>query len=137
MRNKNNEENKGRLAVSEKRSYHVTANVSQKNHAELKKIANGWGVGSGPVLRKLIKHVISGKILLLDLLRLSKKKNEKEDFTSLSYSERHKTVCARLTEGENIEFHIISNNWDFAPGTLARLLVQFFLEMEDKDSIWI
>jgi hypothetical protein len=130
MKIKNDEEKESGSSSIEKKFRNVTARVPVRRYIEFKKIANSWGIGSGAVLRKLINHVVLEKISLLDLLRLS----NTEVF--VRGKGQYKTICARLSEREIREFCAISEEWDFAPGTLAKLLVQYFLEIDDKDSLW-
>jgi hypothetical protein len=112
----------------------VTARIAPEKGRQMKIFTARWGLGSGTVLRRLIKLVIAGQIRLLDLLRLMDM--EDEEGTSEKSVRKVKSICARLSEEENAEFCAIVTNWDFSPGTLARLLVQYFLELKDKESVW-
>jgi hypothetical protein len=130
-----NRKTKGRLPLpfSEKRNHNVTATVFKSDGEEIQKFAAQWGIGSGTILRRLVKHLNAKRISLFDLLNLNTKNNNK------SKEEKNKnkvTINARLTESEIMDFYMIASEWDFAPGALTRLLVCYFNQLPDKNSLW-
>jgi hypothetical protein len=128
--------NRGRLPLPlpEKRCYRVTATISENYRTEMQKYANQWGIGCGTILRRMVKNVITNRISLIDLLKFSVRNN---DESSKEKVKNKITINTRLTEKESVDFYAIASSWDFLPGVLARLLVHYFLEMPDKNSLWV
>jgi hypothetical protein len=136
MTTKRNEKNRlGRPLLFEKRDFTVTARLSLEKCEEFKKISHSWGLGSAQVLRRLIKYVLLEKISLVDLLHMYDKNTKLTSSKSKQLSSTS-TITTRLSEKDNADFCTLSSTWDFAPGTLAKILVQYLLTLDDQEYIW-
>lgn len=128
-----NEKNKRLL--NEKKDYYVAAKISEKDEKKSKELARCWGLYYGIIFRRLLKQLITKKISLLNLMR----SNTEEQGDIEQKLHRNKSLRIRVTEKEYTNFIDIALDWDLAPGTLARLLMEFFVKTDKKtrDSLWL
>jgi hypothetical protein len=107
-----------------KSAYILTAKVLMEDKSQVDTLAKANGIPSGWILRCLVKSVLQKEILLTDIL----KKNE-NTFSSQKIGPKGQ-IKTRLTEEEKSDFFGLLQQFSMMPGTLARILITFFLSFQ-------
>ena len=101
-----------------KKNYSVVAHITPEDKQAFVSLAAYEDVPSSAILRRLIKGVLRGKLSLDEVLKK----------TNGGISGGRMEIRTRLTEKDKLEFFSVAEEWDYLPGTLARLLVGFYIQ---------
>jgi hypothetical protein len=114
-----------------KKIYAIVARVDAGDKQRFFSLAASEEIPPACVLRKLIKSVLKGELLLNDIFKengyeILKEQNERKIVG------KRTEIKTRLTEEEKRDFFALSQKWDFMPGTLARILVKFYVSANSE-----
>ena len=101
-----------------KKNYSVVAHITQEDKQAFVALAAYEDLSSSAILRRLIKDVLRGNLSMDEVLKK----------TNGEVSGGRMEIRTRLTEKDKLEFFSVAEEWDYLPGTLARLLVGFYIQ---------
>lgn len=111
----------------------VSTTISMNEKKILEEIAQEWGLKPRMVLRRLVLHLLQGKITLLEIL---KKPSVQE--IDLSDEERNFfPIRSALSQTEKEALLTISKEWDFTVSAILRRLIRALTSGDiPKNSLW-
>jgi hypothetical protein len=101
-----------------------------------------WGLDTATVGRRLIRHLLGHKAILLRLLQkyqaaIAGKGIESCSFANRPSESRCCKISIRLNPEEKQELSLLAYEWFYLPGELARILFELFIMgIIGKNDIW-
>ena len=112
-------------------SVNTTISVNEKKI--LDEIAQEWGLKPGIILRRLILHLLQGKITLLEIL----KKPSVQEIDSSDEEKNFFPIRSALSQAEKTALLTISKEWDFTVSAILRRLIRALTSGDiPKNSLW-
>ena len=114
----------------------VSTTISMNEKKILEEIAQEWGLKPGTILRRLVLHLLQGKITLLEIL----KKPSVQEIDSINSSDEERNffpIRSALSQTEKEALLTISKEWDFTVSAILRHLIRALTSGDiPKNSLW-
>ena len=114
----------------------VSTTISMNEKKILEEIAQEWGLKPGTILRRLVLHLLQGKITLLEIL----KKPSVQEIDSINSSDEERNffpIRSALSQTKKEALLTISKEWDFTVSAILRRLIRALTSGDiPKNSLW-
>jgi hypothetical protein len=137
---------KPRKFKGQRKSVVVSVNLTEPQKITLEEKIRDWGLDMAAVGRRLIRHLLNNKTILLSLLQKYQAEvanrgigagSESCPSTNRPSEPRGCKICIRLTPEEKQKLSLLAYEWFYLPGELARILFELFIMgIIEKNDIW-